>query len=170
MPTHINRIKHLAVQSMEFIKMGGFVDLTANFYKTKEKPECMSIGDILKLYVDNDIPLDHVCASSDANGSIPIFDENENLISIDAGRAEVLFNDIKSAVQAGIVTLDQGLSLITKNPAKALKLYPRKGTIKENSDADIVLLDSELNIHTVIAKGQTMVKNHVAVVKGYFEQ
>ncbi|MHB1391725.1 MAG: beta-aspartyl-peptidase [Clostridia bacterium] len=170
MPTHINRIKHLAEQSMEFIKMGGFVDLTADFYKTEEKPECMSIGDTLKLYIENGIPLDHVCVSSDANGSIPVFDENENLIDIDIGRAEILFTDIKSAIQDGIITLDQGLSLITKNPAKALKLYPCKGTIKEKSDADIVLLDSDLKIHTVIAKGRIMVQNHQAVVKSFFEK
>ncbi len=170
MPTHINRIKHLAEQSMEFIKMGGFVDLTADFYKTEENPECMSIGDTLKLYIEEGIPLDHVCASSDANGSIPVFDENENLISIDIGRAETLFNDIKSAIQDGIITLEQGLSLITKNPAKALKLYPCKGTIKEKSDADIVLLDSDLKIHTVIAKGRIMVQNHEAVIKSFFEK
>ena len=170
MPTHINRIKHLAEQGMEFIKMGGFVDLTSDFYKTEEKPDCMSIGDTLKVYIEHGIPLDHVCASSDANGSMPVFDENENLISIDVGSASVLFKDIRSAIQDGIVTLEQGLSLITQNPAKALKLYPRKGTIKEKSDADIVLLDSNLNIHTVIAKGQMMVKNHEAIVKGFFEK
>jgi beta-aspartyl-dipeptidase (metallo-type) len=170
MPTHINRISHLVDQSMEFIRMGGFVDLTADFYKTQEKPECMSIGDTLKLYIENDIPLDHVCASSDANGSIPVFDENEKLISIDVGYASALFRDIRSAIQDGIVTLEQGLSLITQNPAKALKLYPRKGTLKEKSDADIVLLDSDLRIHTVIAKGQIMVKNFEIIIKGFFEK
>ena len=66
--------------------------------------------------------------------------------------------------------MEQGLGLITSNPAKALKLYPRKGSVKEKSDADIVLLDSELNIHTVIAKGQIMVKDSEIVVKGYFEK
>ncbi|HYF82163.1 MAG TPA: beta-aspartyl-peptidase [Clostridia bacterium] len=170
MPTHMNRARHLVEQSMEFIKMGGFVDLTSDFYKSEKLPDCMSIGDALKLYLKNGIPLDHVCASSDANGSIPIFDENETLISIDIGRAAVLHKDIRSAIQDGIVTLEQGLSLITQNPAKALKLYPRKGTVRENSDADIVLLDSDLNIHTVIAKGQIMVKNHEAIVKGFFEK
>jgi beta-aspartyl-dipeptidase (metallo-type) len=169
MPTHINRVRHLVEQSMEFIKMGGFVDLTSDFYKSEKRPDCMSIGDTLKLYLENGMPLDHVCASSDANGSMPVFDENEDLVSIDVGCASVLFKDIRSAIQDGIVNLEQGLSLITQNPAKALKLYPRKGTIRVKSDADIVLLDSDLNIHTVIAKGHVMVKNYEAVVKGYFE-
>lgn len=170
MPTHINRVGHLVEQSMEFIRMGGFVDLTSDFYKSEEKPDCMSIGDVLKVYIENGMPLDNVCASSDANGSMPVFDENENLISIDAGSASVLYKDIRSAIQDGIVTFEQGLSLITQNPAKALKLYPRKGTLRENSDADIVFVDRDLNIHTVIAKGRVMVENHKAVVKGFFEK
>ena len=170
MPTHINRMRFLAEQGMEFIRMGGYVDLTASFYKDEEHPDCMSISDTLKLYLDNGIPLENVCASSDANGSMPTFDENENLISIDVGHADVLFKDVRSAILDGIINLEQGLSLITVNPAKALRLYPRKGTLKEKSDADIVLLDSRLNIHSVVAKGQLMVQDYKAVVKGFFEE
>jgi beta-aspartyl-dipeptidase (metallo-type) len=170
MPTHINRLDRLAVQSMELLKLGGYVDLTSSFYKTEDHPYCMSIGDALKLYIENDIPLDHVCASSDANGSMPVFGENEVLVSIDIGRADSLYKDIRCAIKDRIITLEQGLSLITTNPAKALKLYPRKGTIKEGSDADVVLLDSELNINTVIAKGKIMLRNGEAVKKGFFER
>lgn len=169
MPTHMNRLRALAEQGMEFIRMGGYVDLTASFYKDEEHPDCMSISDTLKLYLDNGIPLEHVCASSDANGSMPTFDENENLIDIDVGHADVLFKDIRMAIHDGAVTLEQGLGLITANPAKALRLYPRKGTIREASDADIVLLDSELNIHSVLARGQIMVKDYQAIKKGFFE-
>jgi len=169
MPTHINRIRHLAEQGMEFIQMGGYVDLTASFYKTEDNPDCMSIGDTLKLYMEKGLPLEHICASSDANGSMPVFDENENLVSIDVGHAEVLFQDIRSAINEGIVTLEQGLGLITANPAKALRLYPRKGTLKEGSDADILLLDDALNIHTVFARGQVMVRDHQAVKKAFYE-
>jgi len=169
MPTHINRLKQLAEQGMEFIRMGGYVDLTASFYRTEDRPDCMSIGDALELYIENGIPLEQVCASSDANGSMPAFDENENLIDIDAGHADVLFKDIRSAILDGIITLEQGLGLITANPAKALRLFPRKGTIREASDADILLLDNELNIHSVLARGEIMVKDYQAVKKGFFE-
>lgn len=170
MPTHINRIDHLVEQSIEYLKMGGNVDLTAGFYKSADSPNTLSISDTLKLYVENGCPIDHVCASSDANGSIPVFDDKGELASIGIGSAAALFGDIRSAIQAGIVTMEQGLSIITLNPAKALKLYPRKGTLRERSDADLVLLDSKLNIHTVLAKGQVMVRNHEAVVKGFFEK
>ena len=170
MPTHVNRLRRLVVQSMELLKMGGYVDLTCSFYRSDDHPDCMSIGDAMKLFIENDMPLDHVCASSDANGSMPVFGENEVLVSIDVGHAESLYQDIRSAIKDRIITLEQGLSLITTNPSKALKLYPRKGTIREGSDADIVLLDSDLNIQSVFAGGKLMIRNGEAVKKGFFER
>lgn len=170
MPTHINRARHLVMQSVEYLKAGGFIDLTCDFYKTEDWPDCMSIGDALKFYLEHDIPLDHVCASSDANGSTPVFNDRGELIDIGVGAAKTLFMDIRSAVLDYNISLEQALGLITMNPAKALKLYPRKGTLQEKSDADIVLLDKELNIHTVIAKGTVMVQNFEAKAKGFFEK
>ena len=169
MPSHINRIEHLLIQSMDYLKLGGFVDITSDFYKTKDSPTTYSIADALKLYMDNKIPIDRVCASSDSNGSSPLFDSDGHLIKIGVGSPAPLYKDVRNAIQEGIVSLEQGISIITCNPSKALKLYPQKGTLAENSDADIVLLDKKLEIDTVIAKGKIMVKHGNAVVKGFFE-
>jgi beta-aspartyl-dipeptidase (metallo-type) len=169
MPSHINRIEHLLTQSMDYLKLGGYVDITSDFYKTKDSPTTYSITDALKLYMDNKIPMDRVCASSDSNGSSPVFDAEGHLTKIGVGLPAPLYKDIRNAIEEGIVSLEQGISIITSNPAKALKLYPNKGSLQEKSDADIVLLDKKLEIDTVIAKGQIMVKHGSAVVKGYFE-
>lgn len=170
MPSHINRVEHLLMQSMDYLKLGGYVDITSDFYKTKDSPTTYSIADTLKLYMDNNVPIDKVCASSDANGSTPVFDKEGHLIKIGVGSPAPLYNDIRNAIQDGIVTLEQGISIITCNPAKALKLYPQKGSLQEKSDADLVLLNKNLDIDTVIARGQIMVKQGNAVVKGYFER
>jgi beta-aspartyl-dipeptidase (metallo-type) len=169
MPSHINRISHLVEHSMAFIRLGGYVDLTSGIYPTEASPKSLSIADTLNTYIKNNISLDHVCASSDGNGSLPEFDSEGNLISIGVGSPATLFKDIKAAINSGIVTLEQGIKLITVNPAKALKLYPQKGALTDRSDADLVLLDNELNIHTVIARGQIMVQSGQPIVKGYFE-
>ncbi len=170
MPSHINRIEHLIEQSMDFIRLGGYVDLTADFYKTKDSPTTYSIGDTLQVYKENKLSLEGVCASSDANGSSPVFDENGNLIEIGVGSPATLYKDIRDAIQKEIVTLEEGISIITKNPAKALKLYPQKGSLTEGKDADIVLLDKGLNVDTVIAKGEILVQQGKAIKKGYFEK
>jgi beta-aspartyl-dipeptidase (metallo-type) len=169
MPSHINRVEHLLNESMDYLKLGGYVDITSDFYKTKDSPTTYSIADALKLYIDNKVPIEKVCASSDSNGSSPVFDSEGQLIKIGVGSPAPLYQDVKNAIEEGIVSLEQGISIITRNPSKALKLYPRKGTLTENSDADIVLLNKKLEIDTVIAKGKIMVKHGIAVVKGFFE-
>jgi beta-aspartyl-dipeptidase (metallo-type) len=170
MPSHINRIEHLLEQSMDYLRLGGFVDITSDFYKTKDSPTTYSIADALKLYKENNVPLDKVCASSDSNGSMPVFDSEGHLVKIGVGSPAPLYKDIKSAIDENIVSLEQGISIITINPAKALNLYPQKGAIIVKGDADLVLLDKNLDIDTVIAKGQIMVRQGKAVIKGFFEQ
>lgn len=170
MPSHINRVKHLLEQSMDYLRLGGYADITSDFYKTKESPTTYSIADTLKIYKENNVPIDRVCASSDSNGSTPVFDLEGNLIKIGVGSPAPLYKDIKSAIVNNIVDLEEGISIITQNPAKALSLYPKKGAIVENGDADIVLLNNELDIDTVIAKGQIMVRQGTAVAKGFFER
>lgn len=169
MPSHINRIEHLIEQSMDYIKLGGSVDITSDFAKTEDSPSTYSIADTLKVYKENHIPIDRVCASSDSNGSSPEYDEEGNLIKISVGSPSPLYRDIKNAIENGIVGFEEGIRIITENPAKALKLFPYKGALIENSDADLVLLDRKLNIDTVIAKGRIMVRQGTAVVKGFFE-
>ncbi|MGB9840074.1 amidohydrolase family protein [Thermovenabulum sp.] len=58
---------------------------------------------------------------------------------------------------------------ITKNPAKSLRLFPQKGTLKIGSDADIVVLDDNLNIEFVFAKGKCMIKEKEIIIRGSFE-
>ena len=59
--------------------------------------------------------------------------------------------------------------LITTNPAVNFKLK-NKGSIKIGYDADLVLLDTDLEIDTVIAKGQLIVKDKKIIVTGMFEK
>ena len=51
------------------------------------------------------------------------------------------------------------LALGTKNPAMALELYPKKGAVKEESDADILIMNEDLSLDTVIAMGVPMMRD-----------
>lgn len=57
-----------------------------------------------------------------------------------------------------------------KNPARANGLWPAKGCIRAESDGDLILLDENLMIDTVIAKGKIMIQNGEVLVKGTFEE
>ena len=55
--------------------------------------------------------------------------------------------------------LEELLALGTKNPAMALELYPKKGAVKEESDADILIMNEDLSLDTVIAMGVPMMRD-----------
>ena len=61
------------------------------------------------------------------------------------------------------------LILCSRQTADRLGIADRKGHIREGSDADFVVLDEDLQIGQVFAKGQLMVNEGNAVFKGPFE-
>jgi dihydropyrimidinase len=49
-------------------------------------------------------------------------------------------------VQAGKISLNRFVELVATNPAKSFGLYPRKGTLRVGSDADVVVWDPERRV------------------------
>jgi N-acetylglucosamine-6-phosphate deacetylase len=49
---------------------------------------------------------------------------------------------------------DVAIKTVTRNPARLLGIEDRKGAIADGKDADLVLLDSDLSVHTTIAAGK----------------
>jgi beta-aspartyl-dipeptidase (metallo-type) len=67
------------------------------------------------------------------------------------------------------LSLEEALKLVTINAAKRAAIDRNKGSLEMGKDADLLILDKELNIETVIAKGQVMIYEGQVVVKGTFE-
>lgn len=107
--------------------------------------------------------------SSDGNASLPVFDDNGQLVGLEVGKVGSLFDAFKALVLKHNVSLENAISVVSSTPAKRLKLH-RKGKIDVGCDADIVLCDREtLDIVHVIAKGRQLVQHGRALVKGTFE-
>jgi len=155
-PTHLGRHPK---QAMELMNMGGYADFTAS----DELPAMLKD-------MWNDVDRSFMTVSSDSNGSAPIWNEDHTVpIGIGIGKMTSLFQCIRDLVKLGI-PLEEALPLITSNVAQALEIYPRKGLIAAGSDADLCLMNRDLELQTVIAKGQILMQDKEILVKGMFEE
>jgi beta-aspartyl-dipeptidase (metallo-type) len=168
-PTHINRNPHLLEDSLEFARMGGVIDMTSGVSPQAGVPKSIKPSKAIKYCIDNDVPITNITMSSDGQGSMAIMDEFGEVISVMVAETDSLYEEFKDLINDEGLGLNDALKVITLNPARSLKLYPRKGTIRVGSDADVVLLDDNLAIDRVIAKGKNMVVGGEIVKKGFFE-
>lgn len=171
-PTHANRTADLFEACLAFAKQGGTIDFTASedpdFWEKTDGE--IRFSQALKRVIEEGVSLDNFTMTSDGQGSLPYFDENNHFLGMGIGSARALLVGIKEAVEKENIPLEIALRAITSNPARVLKLA-KKGQIKVGNDADLCLLDADtLAIDTVIAKGKVMVQEKEVKVWGTFEQ
>ncbi len=75
-----------------------------------------------------------------------------------AGSTTNLHQEVKNLVGFGIPFL-QAVQAATLNPAREIHEEDKIGSIKVGKYADLVVLDSELNIKMVVARGKIAVDN-----------
>ena len=147
-------------EAVEFMEMGGWSDFTAEPEKTDELFSVIKRAGIERMTV-----------SSDSNGSIPVWDKKrENVVDVKVGTMEPLYEIIRNLVVDFDVPMEKAIQLITSNVAKSLNMYPERGALTPGSLGDLVLLDEELKIDTVMAHGRLMMKNGRLLAKGAFEE
>ena len=78
-------------------------------------------------------------------------------------------DEVQAAILLG-VPLEIVTRVVSTNPAQANGLYPQKGCLRVDSDADFIIYDDDYAIATVVAKGKVMVQDGQVLVKGTFER
>lgn len=158
-PTHVGRIFDDAVR---FAKLGGYIDFTA------EEDEKKSARILVKAF--EQAPVDRITLSTDSNGSIPKWNDKKELVGMGVGQITTLHQTVKSLVKNCGVPLSQAILPSTETVAKALGLASRKGSLAVGYDADLILLDDQLNMDTVLAGGVVMMNGGTVLKKGTFEK
>lgn len=159
------RPTHLAPKyeaALKFAERGGYVDFTCD-------PDDMYNRSGLLTRALDEVPEGMMTISTDSNGSLPIWNEKNEMIGMGAGEIGALHATIKAMVELHNCPLEKAIKPVTENPAKALKLFPAKGTLTPGADADILFLDENLNIDTVYAMGKCMLKKGKMQVQVNFE-
>ena len=155
-PTHVNRNSGI-LEDAKFLDKATPIDLTASV-QPDGRPLGKSISPseaVVKL-LTNGIDLERITLSSDACGTIPIFDANQNLTGIGVGQPDLMLAELIRLVRNKNIPLEQALCLVTENPARIL-LLPSKGRIEIGCDADLILFDKDFSIRYLMANGQMMV-------------
>ena len=165
LPTHVNRTPELMEQAVEFAKLGGHVDLTAVGKDVHFRPTTV---EAIRMALGAGVSIDQITLSSDSNGSMPIFDAKGNVVKLGVGDIRCLQDDWRLLVKAGF-SLEDSLKVVTSNPAKRTGLFDSKGSLAAGKDADLLILNGDLGIETVLAKGRVLVDRGKALIKGTFE-
>ncbi len=166
-PTHINRNPGLLADGIRFAKLGGYIDMTSGIGSHPGSP-ALKAAQAIKRCLDSGVAIDSITMSSDGNGSMPLFNARGEMTGLSVSRLDTLHAEFRALVLDEGIALAEALKIITVNPAKALKLK-NKGALQAGGDADIVVLDTDLGIDSVFAKGRRMVAGGQPLVKGSFE-
>ena len=155
---------------MDYAEKGGAIDFTGNedidYWETvcDEVRVCTGVRRLL----DRGISSDLFTFSSDGQGSLPLYSPEGVFLGMGMGQSSCLLKEVKECVNKADIPLEIAIKAITSNPAKVLKL-DKKGRIAEGLDADLCMLNRDLDVDTVIALGQVMVKGGEPIVRGAFE-
>ncbi len=166
LPTHISRSPVVFEEAIRFAQMGGNVDITVLGRKPTRR---MNVGEAVRQLLSAKVSVEQITLSSDANGSLPVFDEKGSLIGMGVGDIRNLFEEFRSLVTEERFPVSDILRCITLNPARRIKIDGRKGSLEEGKDADLIVFGPDWTIDRVYSLGKLMVSWGKPVVKGTFE-
>jgi len=164
-PTHVNRRRALFEEAVALARAGVTIDVTA--FPVAEGEDAWSAADAMLRYAASGAPAECITVSSDAGGCLPCFDGEGRVCKMEVGSAGALLATLRELLARGM-PLEAALAPFTSNPARLLRLGA-KGAITVGADADLVALDADGAVRSVIVRGELHVQDGLAVRRGTFE-
>ena len=169
-PTHLNRNEDLFKSAIEFGKMGGYVDLTTAVPAEGKPGGTIKSSKAVKRLTENGVSIKRITMSTDGNGSMPKFNEKKEITGMAVASVSSLYKEFIDIIKIEKMSVQDAVRISSTNIAKHLKLE-KKGEIKEDKDADLIVLDKNtLRIKHVITKGKIMMENEKIMKFGTFEK
>lgn len=71
-----------------------------------------------------------------------------------AGSVATMDRLIRTVVQKAEIPLEDAVRMASETPARIMGVYDRKGSLQRGKDADLMVLDKDLNVRAVWAMGK----------------
>lgn len=168
-PTHVNRDEELFVQAMDLAKMGAVIDITSGIAPEYGFEGTIKPSDAIRRCLENGVDIRNVTMSSDANGSMAVYDAEGRFVGLCVTTVETMHKEFRDLALTKEMPLETALRPVTSSPAAAIGMYPAKGCVREGSDADLIIMDKDLSILKVFAMGKLAADGGEALLKGAFE-
>jgi beta-aspartyl-dipeptidase (metallo-type) len=165
-PTHMTRNAQLFEQGLEWAAAGGSIDVTAGPESAPGEPD-VRFEDAIAGFQGIGLPLTRMMASSDSNGSMPVFDEGGRLARLTIATERDLFRKFTDILRREILPVETAVRVFSTNAADFYKLG-KKGRIEAGRDADLIILDADLGLSDVFARGKRMIAGGRLLVRGTF--
>ena len=166
--THINRSPFAFSEAAKLVAKGGFMDISSGLNAQTLGPDTLKPSEAIALAMRQGVAKERILMSSDGNGSAARYGDDGSVSGLVASDLGSLHTEFADCVKEGM-PLSEALCPITRNVAQAFSLS-RKGHIAVGADADILLLAPDLALHTVIARGECMMREGSLCKKGTFEE
>jgi len=165
-PTHMTRNPQLFEQGLEWVAAGGSIDVTVGPDPVPPDPE-VRFEDAIAGFKGMGLPFIRMLVSSDSNGSMPVFDEAGRLVRLTIATEKDLFRKFTDILRRELLPVETAVRVFSTNAADFYKLG-KKGHIEAGRDADIVVLDKDLALSDVFARGQRMIAGGRLLAHGTF--
>lgn len=165
-PTHLNRNPTLFEEGCALSRSASLtLDVTA--FPIEEGDVALSAEVAIGRWLDGGYDPRRLTVSSDGGGCLPVFDTHGHVCRMDVGSASMLATTLAALLREGRVLSDV-LPMFTRNVA-ALMRWPDRGHLGVGAHADLVVLDPEHRVESVMARGAFLVREGRALVRGPFE-
>ena len=67
---------------------------------------------------------------------------------------------VRNMMELGGVSLQEAVMMATTNPARAIGIEDKKGSIELGKDADLAILDEKLNVCSTVVRGKVLPKSY----------
>lgn len=169
-PSHVNQTEGYMSDAEAWGKRGGWVDIGANYSPANNYSRAILPAQAFSRLRGAGVALERILMSSDGNGAPPKEEKGENKPRVanymPVGALHAVWRQI---VQEEGASIEEALAIVTSNPARATGLAA-KGEIAPGKDADLLVLNDDLSIAHVIARGKVAVQDGAPLVRGMFDE